>query len=92
MGLRHSDRLGWIFVRHHLCAAKVVSSKNDPIDEILRLTGAWNFTDRTKTECFGMCKKFKMFRIFFLEYLPSSKLGNEADSCFFFLEKDSNVS
>ncbi len=43
MGLGHADRLGWIFIGQHLSAAKVVSSKDDPINKILWLTGTWDY-------------------------------------------------
>ncbi len=43
MGLGHADRLGWIFIRQHLSAAKVVSSKDDPINKIFWLTGTWDY-------------------------------------------------
>lgn len=42
MGLGHADRLGWIFIRQHLSAAKVVSSEDDPINKILWFTGTWD--------------------------------------------------
>lgn len=48
MGLGHADRLGWIFIGQHLSAAKVVSSKDDPINKILRLTGTWDYTAKRK--------------------------------------------
>lgn len=40
--LGHADGLGGVFIGQDLCAAKVVSSKDDPVDEIFRLTGTWN--------------------------------------------------
>lgn len=46
MGLGHADRLGWIFIRQHLSAAKVVSSKDDPINKIFWLTGAWDCAEK----------------------------------------------
>lgn len=42
MGLCHADRLGWIFIRQNLSAAKVVGSKDDPVNKILWLTGTGN--------------------------------------------------
>lgn len=48
LGLGHADGLGWIFIRQHLSAAKVVSSKDDPINEILRLTGTWNYAAKQR--------------------------------------------
>ncbi len=48
MGLGHADRLGWIFVRQHLSAAKVVSSKDDPINKIFRLAGTWNYAAKQR--------------------------------------------
>lgn len=48
MGLGHADRLGWIFIRQHLSAAKVVSSKDDPINKIFWLTGTWDYAVRQK--------------------------------------------
>lgn len=44
MGLGHADGLGGILIRQHLGAAKVVSSKDDPINEIFWLTGTWDFS------------------------------------------------
>ena len=58
MGLGHADRLGWVFIRQHLSAAKVVSSKNDPINKILWLTGTWDYAENKRLsvetfECTG---------------------------------------
>lgn len=39
LGLRHADGLGRVFIRQDLSAAKVVSSKDDPINEIFWLAG-----------------------------------------------------
>lgn len=43
MGLGHADGLRGILIRQHLSAAKVVRSKDDPINEIFWLTGTWDF-------------------------------------------------
>lgn len=40
--LRHAHGLGGVFIRQDLSAAKVVSSKDDPVDEVFRLTRTWN--------------------------------------------------
>lgn len=42
MGLGHANGLGWVFIRQHLSAAKVVCSKDDPINKIFWLTGSWD--------------------------------------------------
>lgn len=43
MGLGHADRLGRIFIGQDLSAAKVISSKDDPIYKIFWFTGTWDF-------------------------------------------------
>lgn len=43
VGLGHADRLGRVFIGHDLSAAKVVSSKDDAINEIFWFTGTWDF-------------------------------------------------
>lgn len=48
MGLGHANRLGWIFIRQHLSAAKIVSSKDDPINKIFWLTGTWDFAKQNR--------------------------------------------
>lgn len=42
MSLGHTDTLGWVFIRQNLSAAKVVSSKDDPINKVFWLTGTWD--------------------------------------------------
>lgn len=46
VGLGHADGLGRIFIGQHLSAAKVVSSKDDPIYEIFWFTGTWDFQSK----------------------------------------------
>lgn len=48
MRLGHADGLGWVFIRRHRGAAKVVSGKDDPINEILWLTGTWDYAAKQK--------------------------------------------
>ena len=40
LGLHHADVLGWVPLRQQLGGAQVVSGEDDPIDEVLWLTGA----------------------------------------------------
>lgn len=40
--LGHADGLGGVFIGQDLSAAKVVSSKDDPVDQVFRLTRTWN--------------------------------------------------
>lgn len=49
VGLGHADRFGWVLIRQHLSAAQVVSSKDDPINKVLGLTGTWDYAAKQKT-------------------------------------------
>lgn len=48
LGLCHADGFGWILVRQHLSAAKVVSSKDDPVNKVFWLTGTWDYAAKQK--------------------------------------------
>lgn len=43
VGLRHPHRLGRVFIGQHLSAPEVISSEDDPVNEVLRLAGTWNW-------------------------------------------------
>lgn len=42
LSLHHSDVFGGVALREQLGGAQVVGCKDDPIDEVFRLTGPWN--------------------------------------------------
>lgn len=84
MGLGHADRLGWILIRQHLSAAKVVSSKDDPINKIFWLTWTWDCA--AYALIVKHCKELRKLQNVedIMRLLPSSKLGKAAASCVFF--------
>lgn len=47
--LGHADGLGGVFIGQDLSAAKVVSSKDDPVDQVFRLTRTWNCLEKGVT-------------------------------------------
>lgn len=57
MGLGHADRLGRIFIGQDLSAAKVISSKDDPIYEIFWFTGTWHFPEKAMSSYCKCCSK-----------------------------------
>lgn len=50
VGLRHPDRLGRVFIRQHLSAPEVISSEDDPVNEVLRLAGTWNWAPKQNAQ------------------------------------------
>lgn len=45
--LHHSDVFGWCLIRQQLGGAKVVGCKDDPIDQVLRVTWAWDWREES---------------------------------------------
>lgn len=48
LGLHHADVLGGRLVRQQLGGAKVIGSKNDPIDQVLGVTGSGNWNTQSR--------------------------------------------